>query len=117
VKLYLIEYIVFGLLYLLYCSIFLRNNLLFCMIFFFLVFVGYFFLFTGDAVLVRGPFPQVDKPAPFGAERPELIIVPSDLFFTDGTDMFLFPVFHGLDCSMIARLLTRIGRNHKPFHN
>ncbi len=33
------------------------------MIFFFPVCVGHFFLFTGESVLIRGPFPQVDQPA------------------------------------------------------
>ena len=52
------------------------------MIFFFPVCKGYFFLITGDPVLIRGPFPQVDQSASLGAERPEFISVPGRCFFT-----------------------------------
>ena len=52
------------------------------MIFFSLACVGYFFLFTGDTVLVRGPFPQIDQFASHRAERPECVPVPRRFFFT-----------------------------------
>lgn len=64
------------------------------MIFFFPVCVGYFFLFTGDTVLVRGPFPQVYQSASLGAERPEFIPVPGRFFLTyRAGDFFVFHVY------------------------
>ena len=64
------------------------------MIFFFRVRVGYFFLITGDPVLIRGPFAQVHELAPLRAERPEFISVPGRFFFTyragDFVDFHIF---------------------------
>ena len=89
-----------------YCSIFLLNNLLFCLIFFTPVVpacVRFVLRFTGDTVLFRGPFPQVDQPASLGAERPERIPVPGCFFLAYRASMFLCFVFHG---SAIGRQLV-----------
>lgn len=55
------------------------------MIFFSRISIGQVFLFTGDPVVLRGPFAQIDQPAPLGAERTEGIVVPSRFFFTNRT--------------------------------
>jgi hypothetical protein len=66
-----------------YCSIFFKNYLLFCMFFFFPVCSGYFRLFTGDPVFIRGPLPQIDQSASLGTKWPEFISVPTRFSFAE----------------------------------
>jgi len=89
---------VLGNLQLSYCSIFLLNNLLFCMIFFIplvIACVRYVLFFTGNSVLFRGPFPQVDQSASLGAERPVRIPFPGCILPADRAPLFVYLVFHG----------------------
>ena len=61
----------------------------------FVHFIGQVLLITGDMILFRSPFPQVQQSASFRAERPEWISIPCCFFLTHRTTMFSCLVFHG----------------------